>query len=247
MNAFVEKLLKDRPKLHYLSQDMASQIEAYTGVKLPPGDKNWGIPDNVIQYICGSVKSDHRTIETGSGFTTVLLTALAAHHTCITIDRTSAEKIIDYMKIIGLPQDKLTLIVESSDTALPNLPESEFFDFAYIDGGHGYPMPALDWHYVDKHLRVGGMIGFDNIEIPAVHDMCEFLRRNKTYRLEARRIYPEWGNYGAEFWVKLKDESRWDLVQKNSYRRVTRYGLRDSLKTIISNLTGKRFGEWPWS
>ncbi len=139
------------------------------------------------------------------------------------------------------------MIVESSDFALPKLPAEQKFDFAFIDGSHGYPMPALDWHYVDLHLRIEGQIGFDNMEIPAVHDHCAFLKRNETYQLVQFLQYPAWGNYGASFWVKLQDQSRWDLAQKYGRRRVTHHNFVDSMKTTIANVTGRRFGEWPWS
>ena len=247
MNNFVEQLLSERPKLHRLSEESAEEIRGYTGYVLEPGPMDWGVPENVMRYLAENIRETDQTIETGSGLTTVLMAGLAEHHTCITNDAISAELIYGYMEGIGLPQSKLTMIVESSDFALPKLPSEQKFDFAFIDGGHGYPIPTLDRHYIDLHLRIGGQIGFDNTEIPAVHDHCAFLQRNGTYRLVESLTFPAWGNYGANFWVKLNDQSRGDLAQKDGQRRVTRHNFVDSMKTTIANVTGRRFGAWPWS
>jgi len=175
------------------------------------------------------------------------MAGLAQHHTCITDDPISADLIHAYMEKNGMPRSKLTMIVETSDFALPKLPADQKFDFAFIDGGHGYPIPALDWHYIDLHLKIGGRVGFDNTEIPAVHDHCTFLQRNETYRLVDSLRFPAWGNYGASFWVKLKDQSRGDLSQKDWQRRVTRHDFVDSMKTTIGRLAEKKFGKWPCS
>ena len=57
------------------------------------------------------------------------------------------------------------LLIGSTDETLPQLGIETLVDFAYVDGCHGYPFPALDWHYIDGRLRVGGIIGMDNAEL----------------------------------------------------------------------------------
>jgi hypothetical protein len=246
-NPFIERLLNDGPQLHVLTEALATQLTALTGRRFVPGGTSWAVPPEVIRYFAEVVEPSHRTVETGSGHSTVALAALALHHTCITTDAESVELIKTYMGRIGLSLERITFIVEPSDAALPKLPLEELFDFAYVDGSHGYPMPALDWHYLDLRLKVGGTMGFDNTEIPAVHDHCEFLKKNQTYRLAKQLFKAGWGNYGAAFFVKEKDEPRWDGLQQYCRRRVSRNNAIDSLKTTISNISGKRWGDWPWS
>jgi hypothetical protein len=77
-------------------------------------------------------------------------------------------------------------------------------DFAYLDGCHGYPFPALDWHYIDKHLKVGGIIGMDNVELRPVREHCEFLEENGTYRLAGAVTE----GYFVRFYTKLMDQNR---------------------------------------
>ena len=105
---------------------------------------------------------------------------------------------------------------------------------AWLDGEHGYPFAALDWHYIDKHLKVGGVIGFDNTEIPSVHNHCEFLELNKTYALCANISSPALGTYGAYFYEKLAHQGRSAGAQLYNHRRVP--GMHPQ---------GSRV--WPWS
>lgn len=96
-------------------------------------------------------------------------------------------------------------------------------DFAYIDGCHGYPFPALDWHFIDKHLKVGGIIGMDDAELRPVREHCEFLEENGTYRLDGvvnfARFYTKLMNQNQE-WIDQaysrakKDPGDWRLLTR---------------------------------
>ena len=77
----------------------------------------------------------------------------------------------------------MTFILGSTDDTLPRLEVGKILDFAYVDGCHGYPFPALDWHYIDKHLKIGGLLGMDNVELRPIREHCEFLEENEVYRL----------------------------------------------------------------
>src|SRR5256885_7845230 len=53
--------------------------------------------------------------------------------------------------------------------ALPKLLESGLkIDFAYIDGWHTFDYALLDFFYVDKMLRPGGVVGFNDCGYRAV-------------------------------------------------------------------------------
>lgn len=222
----VEKLIEERPQLH-------------------PGQNTWSVSPAVLRYFADVVKPTDRTAETGAGYTTVALAALAAHHVGITIDAECANLTRAYLGTLGI-SDKVTLIVEPSEVALPKLAKSEVFDFVFVDGSHAYPLPSLDWHFLDMHLRVGGVFGFDNVEIPAVHAHTDFLRRNGSYR-RVHRITHEPINYTVEFYEKLRDEPRVDTWQQFNHRRVTRNNFRDSLKTTVHGWIGREGKPWPWS
>jgi predicted O-methyltransferase YrrM len=222
----IAQLIEERPLLH-------------------PGQASWAVSDKVLHYFARVVKPTDRTIETGAGYSTIVLASLAAEHVAITNDLESANLTRAYLRRLGL-DEKVTMLTEPSEIALPKLPETERFDFAFVDGCHAYPLPAIDWHFLDLHLKVGGLIGFDNAEIPSVHQHVEFLRRNGTYRHTHRIVHPPI-NYAVEFFEKLRDEQRAGIHQKFNHRRVTRHDFRDSLKTTIQGFTGRKGSPWPWS
>ncbi len=229
----IERLVTELPKLHAINENSARWLTE-RGWPTQAGPMSWAVPPQVIRYIADNVTAEHLTIETGAGHSTVAFAALAKHHTCITVDEYCVNATQRYLDELGIPRTKVTFIVESSDTALPRLRVTDKLDFAYIDGQHGYPFAALDWHYIDQVMKVGGIIGFDNAEIPSVHNHCEFLELNKTYRLVRNISGPEFGAYCAYFYTKLADQNREAGSQLYNYRRVA--GMHPSEPPV-----------WPWS
>ena len=205
----IERVIADNPQLHWASDAVADHLSKLYGRAFKAGPISHAVPPVILRYLAGIVRSDHLTIETGSGQTTVALAALARHHVCISPDTESVELIKQYMDRVGISRDKVRFVVEGSDTALPRLALSEQVNVAFIDGCHGYPFPAMDWHFIDLHTKIGGIVGIDNTEIPAVQNHCQFLEQNKTYRLLdsiSDKAYS--ANYGASFYVKLKEDGR---------------------------------------
>lgn len=218
----IERLLRDNPKLHFIPEDWAREAA------LEPGPVNFSVAPEVIRYIASVVKGEYLTLETGAGQTTVALAALAKHHTAIMYpQQESFELVLRYMSEVGISHEKVTFIQESSDTALGRLSFREKIDFAFIDGCHGYPFPAMDWHFVDLILKIGGIIGFDNTELRAVQNHCDFLVTNGSYKLVERVTDTSFGkDYGAAFFVKLKDEQReWTWQRYN--RLPSRWEIED--------------------
>lgn len=210
--AVIERLLEENPKLHYISENTARETSDYQvykkDINLQAGSVNWSINPKVISYLQRIVQNNHRTLETGSGHTTVAFAALAAHHISINPNEIECESIQDYMQKLDIPLNHVKFLNESSDTALIKLDPNEHIDVALIDGCHGFPLPILDWHYIDLHLKEGGILGVDDIEIPAVSVLCDFLRKNGTYVLENRVGI-------TEFYRKIADEkSREAIFQK---------------------------------
>ena len=205
------RLAQDRPLFHYMSESGVEKA-SLAGLTVPQGDTSWAVGPRVLQWIADHLSSEMVTIETGAGYTTVLFAALAKHHYCCTPSQREAGKIRAYLDGIGVPSDKLTFLIGSTDETLPQLGIETLIDFAYIDGCHGYPFPALDWHYIDRHLRIGGIIGMDNAELRPVREHCEFLEENGTYQ----RVGVVTEGVFVRFYRKLIDEKREWIYQSYS-------------------------------
>lgn len=73
---------------------------------------------------------------------------------------------------------------ELSQDALPRLvAEGVKVDFAYIDGTHTFDQKIVDFFYVDRILKVGGIIAFDDCDWPSIHQVCRFIATNRPYRV----------------------------------------------------------------
>ena len=56
-------------------------------------------------------------------------------------------------------------------------------DFAFIDGWHTFDYTLLDFFYMDKMLRTGGVIGFHDSQGPAKRRVLDFVLSHRKYRL----------------------------------------------------------------
>lgn len=80
--------------------------------------------------------------------------------------------------------DVVELYEVESQIALPQLDASGLkIDFAFIDGGHTFDACLLDFLYIDRMLRVGGIVVFDDTNWPSVEKACRFILSNRNYSL----------------------------------------------------------------
>lgn len=78
--------------------------------------------------------------------------------------------------------DLVELRNQASDQALPKMDaEGIKVDFAFIDGWHTFDYALLDFFYVDRMLRVGGVVVFDDTLYPAVRKVCRYVATNRRY------------------------------------------------------------------
>jgi Methyltransferase domain len=221
----IEGLIRDNPKFHYYTEEQVLKEKAYAakyGNDLQPGLASLAVHPDVLRGIQQWVSGTSLTIETGCGHTTIALAALAKRHISVTPDQRTCRAVEAYMDQKGLSRSNLSFLEESSGTALPKLSLSVKLDFAFIDGCHGYPFPALDWHFIDPHLKVGGIMAFDNTEIPTVKYHCDFLDANRSYTLIQTLVFKDWGGYSVQLYRKEHDEDReWDFQAFNEKKLST--------------------------
>ncbi|NQT75269.1 MAG: class I SAM-dependent methyltransferase [Candidatus Omnitrophica bacterium] len=68
--------------------------------------------------------------------------------------------------------------------ALPQLEkEGRKIDFAFIDGWHTFDYALVDFFYIDKMLRVGGIVVFHDADWESIHKLCRYISTNLSYSL----------------------------------------------------------------
>jgi len=165
----LERLLRERPKLH-LNRD---------GVLT-----SWAAGDDVLRFIHDSIGLESRTLETGAGLSTIVFALRGARHTCVTPDAGEVERIRAFCEGHGVPLKTVTFVTKASQEALPSL-QPGALDLVLIDGSHGFPIPYLDWFYTAPHLREGGLLVVDDLQLWTAHTLVDFLR-----------LEPEWRDIG---------------------------------------------------
>ena len=148
----LERMLADAPAIHGEANSGESSLMTH------------GLVPEALQFIERTVGPGDRTLETGSGYSTILFALLGAHHTCIVPNRPETERITAYLAEQGISADRVHFIVEPSERVLPKL-ELEPHDLVLIDGSHSFPQVFIDWFYVAPALKVGGHLLIDDIHV----------------------------------------------------------------------------------
>ncbi|CAN5719275.1 hypothetical protein BH20ACI3_BH20ACI3_05710 [soil metagenome] len=69
-----------------------------------------------------------------------------------------------------------------SHHVLPRLLEGgRKVEFAFIDGWHTFDYVMVDFFYIDKLLRVGGVVVFDDTAYPSIRKLCRYIVTNLPY------------------------------------------------------------------
>lgn len=69
---------------------------------------------------------------------------------------------------------------------LPELLKSGVkIDFAFIDGWHTFDFVFVDFFFIDKMLRPGGLVAFDDADWPSIRPVLRYVVTNLNYRVFA--------------------------------------------------------------
>jgi hypothetical protein len=81
-------------------------------------------------------------------------------------------------------------------------------DLAYIDGFHSYEYALLDLFYIDRMLRVGGVVGFNDCDWPAVIPTLHFVQKHRHYEAVDVGLRPAYGTRNETVRKYLRAEAR---------------------------------------
>jgi hypothetical protein len=141
----------------------------------------WRLDDAALLFLDSQIHHDMRTIETGAGVSTIVFALKQARHTCVVSDRRVVRRIRRYCQAAGLSLASVDFVLDRSEYALPRLNTSGY-DFALIDGRHGFPAPFIDWFYIADRLRQGGVVLLDDTWIWTCRVLANFLDGTPGWR-----------------------------------------------------------------
>jgi hypothetical protein len=176
----------------------------------------WGLPRSVLDFIDAHVTKQSKTLETGSGLSTILFALKGGSHICITPSQGEVNRIREYSERRGVSLQQVAFHIDLSANILPKLEPVEL-DFALIDGGHGFPTPFMDWYFISSNLKVGGVLIIDDIQIWTGHILKEFLLAEREWRLidllanktaifRKEQSYCTWKDFGGQPYVLQQSE-----------------------------------------
>jgi precorrin-6B methylase 2 len=168
------------------------------------------------------------TAETGCGGSTIILSRMSGRHLAFAIegaDRTISElREQDDFRAEGV-----TFVEGESKETLPGYPIPTGLDLVLLDGPHAYPLPQVEFAYLAPHLRIGGWLVIDDIQIPSVHDLFRFLREEPSFVLEEIAVR-------TAFFRRIRAHGAgpdgWSSQGMNR-RLVLRYSWRDRLRGLL--------------
>ena len=130
-----------------------------------------------------STRNIRNSAETGSGASTLLFSHLSRRHTVFALED-GRGSIVNVRRSPLLRPDVVTFVEGPTQVTLPRHRFTEKLQLALIDGPHAYPFPDLEYYFLYPHLEAGALLILDDIHIPTVHHLFEFLCRDAMFALD---------------------------------------------------------------
>jgi predicted O-methyltransferase YrrM len=153
----------------------------------------FGLDQRVLEWIRTVIRPGSRTLETGSGLSTLAFAEAGANHVAITpiaseqdaIERAAADR--------GVDLSTTRFIIGYSEDVLPDLDWHDL-DVALVDGDHRFPQVFIDWYYVARRLKLGGLLVVDDLNLWTGYTLAAFLEKEPAWERVA-----DWPGRAAAF------------------------------------------------
>lgn len=185
------------------------------------GAAAWDIAPGVLALLRETLTPEMRTLETGAGRSTLVIAASGCAHACVTPSREEAARIAAAAEVEGISLARTTFHFGFSQDVLPAL-APEPLDVVLIDGGHGFPIPAVDWQYLAPRLAVGGLLIIDDVDIWTGSMLVDFLKGEDCWRHEGTlrgrtAVFRLVAPFEAHEWTRQRA-----VVRKSRFSRLRR-------------------------
>ncbi len=200
------------------------------------GKAAWDASEAVLSFLEDTLEAGWRTLETGAGRTTLLFARKGCLHHAVTPSSEEIAAITAAAAAQGVDLSRVTFHEGFSQDVLPRLGSDEL-DLAFIDGGHGFPIPAVDFQYVAPRLKVGGVLLIDDVDLWTGDMIVQVLRRDAGWTFEAKlkgrtAVFLKSRPYVAHEWTKQP------YVVRKSFWPQTQRKIRNGLKLLARGELG---------
>jgi len=121
------------------------------------------------------------SMETGAGKSTLLLSHLSERHLVFAVN--DGNSLASPLESPLLRRETVEFIEGPSQRTLMGYGFTEPLQLAFIDGPHGFPFPNLEYWKIYPHLDTGALLVIDDIHIPTIRQLFDFLREDEMFTL----------------------------------------------------------------
>ena len=189
------------------------------------------------------------SMETGSGKTTLLFSNISKSHKVFAIEGDNGS-ITNVRKSSLFNSEAVEFIEGPTQLTLPVHTFENKLQVAFIDGPHGYPFPELEYLYIYPHLDENALLIVDDIHIPTIHRLFEFLKEDDMFTLLevveytaffTRTSAPPFDPHGDGWWLQQFNKKRYPIESTYStFTRIVKSWLPLPLKNVILQVLGKK-------
>lgn len=144
------------------------------------------ISESVLRAIAHhlAIEKCRFSVETGTGRSTLLFSHLSERHLVFTKeDAGNGDSLKAVQNSDLLRTGSVEFVIGPTQKTLLNFSFHNPIDAAYLDGPHAYPFPELEYWAIYPHIRAGGILILDDIQIPTINNMLSFLRADEMWSL----------------------------------------------------------------
>lgn len=150
------------------------------------------------------------TMETGTGLSTILFSHISKNHKVFTLNDGNMMSTVINSELFN-PRH-VEFIEGPTQQTVPLYSFTNKFNVILLDGPHGYPFPDLEYYYLYPHLETGGILIIDDIVIPTIYNLFNFLKEDAMFELIdvvggntaffKRTVSPLFNRFGDGWWLQ---------------------------------------------
>ncbi len=140
------------------------------------------LSDSVLKAIadhCQEIGPIENSLETGAGKSTLFFSQISQNHVVFAINVGDSLSRVRESSLFDT--DCVEIVEGPTQQTLPAYTFTKKVQVALIDGPHGYPFPELEYYYIYQYLDTNGLLIIDDINIPSIKNMAEFLKKDEMF------------------------------------------------------------------